>query len=212
MRPRSQLKARHLFSVFLALVIFTCLALDQVSGFDDGTGDADDTCVGCHADGGNAIISMSLDSDTYEAEESGIVVTVTVNMDIGDSDAMMPGVMILTGSEENIKDAGWEIFRDPNDNAKPVNYNEKIEVSGDTEFTWTLQAPDVVGEHTLMARLIYDDGGAKFIETDTTILNITESTGGDSPTEIGDPTAKALSLGIIVGIVSVMIIMILRQK
>ena len=125
MRPRSQLKTRHRYSVFLALAILACFAFGQVSGFDDGTGDADDTCVGCHSDGGNAIISMSMDSDTYEAGESGIEVTVTVNMDIGDSDAMLPGIMLLSGSEENIKDAGWEIFRDPNENPKPVNYNEK---------------------------------------------------------------------------------------
>ena len=158
-------------------------------------------------------MSMSLDSNTYEAMQSNIVVTVTVNMDSADSDAMMPGIMILTGTGENIKDAGWTIISDANGNSPALNYNEKTGVSGKTEFNWTLKAPETVGEHTLMARLIYDDAGAKFIETGTTTLNITESTGGiEIPPEREDPTAKALSLGIIVGIVGIMMIMILRRR
>lgn len=212
MRPKTQHRPRHLYSLFLALAILTSLALSQASGFDDGTGDADDTCVGCHADGGGAIISMSLDSDTYEAGESGIVVTVTVDMDSVSSDAMLPGVMLLSGNGENIKDTGWTISSDANGNSPALNYNERTGISRETEFNWTLKAPDTVGEHTLMARLIYDDSGAKFIETGTTALNITESTGDETPIEREDPTAKALSLGIIVGIVGVMMIMILRQR
>ena len=141
------------------------------------------------------------------------MVTVTVNMDSGDSDAMMPGVMLLSGDGENIKDAGWAISSDANGNSPAFNYNEMTGISGDTEFKWTLTAPDMVGEHTLMARLIYDDGGAKFIETGTMALNMTESSeGGYTSTEREDPMAKALSLGLLVGIVSVMMIMILRQK
>ena len=210
------LRARHLYSAFAALVILTCFVLGQVSGFDNGTGDANDNCVGCHSDGGNGVLSLSSGSDTYEAGTKGIVVTAMVNMDSCDSDASLPGVMLLTGNGDIITDAGWVILSDPNDNAAPLNYNEMSGVSGDTEFQWTLRAPETVGDHTLMARLIYDDGGAKFIDTEAISLTLTVPTSGsvdgDVSEERPDPTPKALTLGIIVGIVAVITITILKRR
>ncbi len=204
-------------SVFPLLgIILIFLLIGQASGFDDGTGDANDNCVGCHSDGGSGTLSLAVDSDTYETGTKGILVTATVNMDDCDSDASLPGVMLLTGNGDIVTDAGWLILADPNGNGAPLNYNEKSGVSGDTDFQWTLEAPNTAGEYTLMARLIYDDGGAKFIDTEAISLTLTEPASGpaddDASEERPDPTPKALTLGIIVGIVAVITITILRRR
>ncbi len=204
-------------SIFPLLgIILIALLMGQANGFDDGTGDANDNCIGCHSDGGSGVISLAAESDTYEAGIKGVVVTATVNMDDCDADTKLPGVMLLAGNGDIVTDAGWLILGDPNSNGAPLNYNEMSGVSGDTGFQWTLEAPGTAGDYTLMARLIYDDGGAKFIDTEAISLTLTESTSGpvdgDASEERPDPTAKALSLGIVVGIVAIITITILRRR
>ena len=197
-------------------IILIFILVGQASGYDDGTGDANDNCVGCHSDGGSGVISLTAESDTYETGTKGISVTATVNMDECDADTKFPGVMLLAGNGDIVTDAGWLILGDPNSNGAPLNYNEMSGVSGDTEFQWTLEAPGTAGDYTLMARLIYDDGGAKFIDTEAISLTLTESTSGpvdgDASEERPDPTAKALSRGIVVGIVAIITITILRRR
>ncbi len=203
-----------MFTSIIAVFLLT-IALGHASGDDNGKGDLDDTCIGCHSDGGSGTVSISSELDTYEAGQD-VIISVPVNMDSSDSDAMMPGVMILSGAGDNVKDAGWIISSDPNNNAQPMNYNEMSGISGETEFQWILKAPVTPGDHVIYARLIYDDGGAKYLETEPLSFTITESTsatsGTDTTGEDADPTPKALSFGILVGIVGIMIITILRRR
>ncbi len=203
-----------MFTVIITAFLLT-IALGHASGDDDGKGDLDDDCVGCHSDGGSGTVSISSEFDTFEAGQD-VIISIPVNMDSSDSDAMMPGVMILSGAGSNVKGDGWTISSDPNGNALPMNYNEMSGISGETEFQWTLVAPETPGDYSVFARLIYDDGGAKFLETEALSFTITEASSVASDTdttdERPDQTPKALSFGILVGIVGIMIITILRRR
>ena len=215
MDPKGTASIRSvMFTVILAVFLLT-IALGHASGDDDGKGDLDDDCIGCHSDGGSGIFSIASETDTYEAGQD-VIISIPVNMDSSDSDAMMPGVMILSGAGANVKDDGWIISSDPNGNALPVNYNEMSGISGETVFQWSLEAPAIPGDYSVLARLIYDDGGAKFLETEALSFTITEATsdasGEDTTDDSPDQTPKALSFGILVGIVGIMIITILRRR
>jgi len=73
---------------------------------------------------------------------------------------------------DNIKAAGWIINQDPNSNATPYNYNEKDPAIGDVDFVWTVNAPDSSGTFRVVARHLFDDGGARHNQSNVVVITL----------------------------------------
>ena len=211
----------HLTLVICATFMFVLVFIIQtpVKALENGTGDLDTSCTNCHSNGGLGIINVVALPGTIEANQTNIDFTATVNIDSADTDGTIVGVMLLTESDENIKSAGWEIISSPNNNTYPFNYNEKIVLGGDIEFTWTLRAPPTADNYTIKARLMYEDAGASFLESHSQTIyvaapQLSENTGLDQAEGGGDYTIdmEALGFGALVGMSSVMVVMILRRR
>ena len=210
----------HLILVICAILMFMLVIIIQspVKAFENGTGDLDTACTNCHVNGGSGIINVVTLPGIIETNQT-IDFTVTVNIYSADTDGTLVGVMLLAESGENIKDAGWEIISSPNNNAYPFNYNEIIGLGGDIEFTWVLKAPPTPDNHTFKARMMYEDGEANFLESQSQTVyviasQVSEYTGPDEAEGGEDYTInlKALGFGALVGISSVMVVMILRRQ
>ena len=215
--PRGNPKILIICGIFMFMLLF--IIQNPANAFENGTGDLDTSCTGCHVNGGLGTVNVITLPDTMETDQANIDFSVTVNIDSADSDGNFAGIMLLTGTDENIKNAGWDITSNPNNNEYPYNYNERAGLSGDTMFTWTLTAPPTVDNYTIKARILYEDGGANFLESQGQIISVVASQPSEN-NELGKIEGgesqiidmEALRFGALVGISSVMIVMILRRR
>jgi hypothetical protein len=193
---------------------------------DSAAGDGDRAATGCHSSGGSAAVTLSAPANALPGEED-LILQVTV--DLGgsqDSDAQgsqIVGVMLL--SEDGlIQQAGFVLAEDPNGNSPPVNYNEMMWEGSPLVFSWRAAAPASDGNYTLFARAMYDDGGPKYLESETFTMVVAQSqeppgdNGTANATDNGGPSAgvgsiswRGMLAGLAVGGLAVVAVEILRR-
>jgi hypothetical protein len=191
---------------------------NPAKAYDNGIEDLDTACSDCHVYEGQGAITIGLYSDTVETNQTGIDINVTVTVDRINSEGKILGVMLLSEDYGNIKNTGWEITTDPNDNKNPYNYNEKSVPKGDATFTWIMKAPAVVDEYVIYARVLYGDNEANYLESNNISVSVVQpqlsANGENDGTDagFGEMDMKALSIGVVVGFSSVITVVILRRR
>jgi hypothetical protein len=127
--------------------------------------------IGCHTtQSANAVIALEAVADDGQWSNPGEPgsLKVAVNIDSANSDADIVGIMLLDpDTMDNIRVSGWEIGSDPNQNDTAYNYNRMLSIVGDTQFVWAVNAPGSSGTYHLLARVHFDDAGARFNLSDT---------------------------------------------
>jgi hypothetical protein len=166
------MKKKVLFLTTLILIIFIAIVLQADNG---GVGDQNTNCIQCHYNSSsNAYVQFG---DIPESVAPGEEVTIQVGVNLDQVSGNIPGVMLLTGSNQIIQNGGWTILEDPNGNSNPYNYNEAYGVSGNYIFAWILEAPQQEGSKTIKARLEYGHSGiGRHEETPTVTIEIEEDT------------------------------------
>ncbi|MCK5548023.1 MAG: hypothetical protein KAI64_03350, partial [Thermoplasmata archaeon] len=142
------------------------------------------------------------------------------NIDSAASPEGIAGIMLLNDAGENLEEDGWRITGDPNGNSDKFNYNEMTGLSGDTSFTWLLKASPDEGNYTIIARLIYTDGSAYYVDSDGLDISVVAPPPqeGDGQDTNGDlEPAEGISVpgmvfGLVLGLVSAIIFMALRRR
>ena len=112
----------------------------------------------CHSDPAlNATSAAMVSVEQPSSKWAGLLTTVTVNItDFPESETRIVGVFLLTndqGAKDTPQHEGWTIVADPNGGV--VNYIETRVSNGETSVsvTWTLKAPVVAGNYTLLASI-----------------------------------------------------------
>jgi hypothetical protein len=147
--------------------------------------------IGCHTTRSiNGVLSLEALADDGEWNTPGEPgsLKVAVNMDSANSDADVAGIMLLdpdTGG--NIVDDGWVINADPNQNDTAYNHNRMLSVTGDMEYAWSVDSPESLGTYHLIARMHFDDGGARYNLSDT--VEVAFLTGSEDQGDLIRPEA-----------------------
>jgi hypothetical protein len=139
-------------------------------GFPDGDIDIIDggSCAGafgCHdLDQTRIPISLSWSpAGPYDPGQTGINITVTVDMD-GASSNSETGLAMRVGPSGamphyGIENDGWVIENDPHNNSNNFILESDMQGQGPTDFVWTVTAPTTVGTYYVEASVQYDNGG-----------------------------------------------------
>ncbi|MGY8670283.1 MAG: hypothetical protein ACKVJ7_04455 [Candidatus Poseidoniales archaeon] len=145
----------------LAILIFSASWTPMTSAKSGGEGDdiRSMQCGGsCHSDPAlNATSAAMVSVEQPSSKWAGLLTTVTVNItDFPESETRIVGVFLLTndqGAKDTPQHEGWTIVADPNGGV--VNYIETRVSNGETSVsvTWTLKAPVVAGNYTLLASI-----------------------------------------------------------
>lgn len=207
-------------TIILCSMIVMVSIIGPALASQDGKGDSDQSCFGCHKEGGSGTVDLTAIPESLEVDQAGII-TVTVNADNINDDNYIVGVMLLNEANDNIKDDGWIISSDPNDNASPYNFNEKTGASGDTDFTWTIAAPTSPGEYTIKSRLMHGGDDANYQDSDTKTITVNaapvvpaedsnEVSGNEDVSE--GVNLEALKIGLFAGFGALVIVFILRKR
>jgi hypothetical protein len=139
-------------------------------GFPDGNIDIIDggSCngtFGCHnRDTEQIPISLSWSpAGPYEPGQTGINITVTVNMDdaASGSEAGLAMRVGPTGANSHmgIENDGWVIEKDPHASTNNFILESNLKGKGPTSFNWTVTAPTTAGTYYVEASVNYDNGG-----------------------------------------------------
>jgi hypothetical protein len=159
----------------LVILAVACAAMAVNGGMPDSemptpAGGCSDA-IGCHTtSSSNGVLALTATADDDEWNTPGEPGTlrVAVNIDSANSDADMAGLMLLDPEAGgNITGKGWIINTDPNQNDTAYNYNLMLSVAGDMEYSWSVNSPDSLGTYLLIARMHFDDGGARYSMSDT---------------------------------------------
>ncbi len=207
-------------TIILCSMIVMVSIIGPALADQDGEGDSDQTCYGCHGEGGSGTADLTAIPEPLEVDQAGTI-TVTVNADNINDDNYIVGVMLLNDENDNIKDDGWTIDSDPNGNGSPYNYNEKTGVSGDTEFSWTVAAPATPGDYTVKTRTFYGGDNANYQDSDTKTITVNaapvappedsnETSGSEEVSE--GVNLEALKFGLLAGFGAMVIVFILRKR
>jgi hypothetical protein len=127
--------------------------------------------IGCHTTrSASGILTLEAAADDGEWNTPGEPgsLKVAVNIDSASNDADIAGILLLDPDiGGNIADNGWVINADPNSNDTAYNYNRMLSVVGDMEYAWSVNSPDSLGTYRVIARMHFDDGGARYNLSDT---------------------------------------------
>ncbi len=155
------IKLRIRVIAILAILIFSASWTPMTSAKSGGEGDdiRSMQCGGsCHSDPAlNATSAAMVSVEQPSSKWAGLLTTVTVNItDFPESETRIVGVFLLTndqGAKDTPQHEGWTIVADPNGGV--VNYIETRVSNGETSVsvTWTLKAPVVAGNYTLLASI-----------------------------------------------------------
>jgi hypothetical protein len=141
------------------------------AGFPDGDIDTIDggSCAGafgCHGlDSTQIPITMSWNpAGPYDPGQTGIEITVTVNMDgaAADSECGLALRVGPTGANAHygIENDGWVIEDDPHAGTNNYIQESGLQGQGDTDFVWTVTAPTSAGTYYVEVSVQYDNDGA----------------------------------------------------
>jgi hypothetical protein len=177
-------------------------------GFPDGNIDTIDggSCAGafgCHSrDSTRVPITLSWNpAGPYDPGQTGIDITVTVNMDNAAS-GTETGIALRVGptggnAHYGIENDGWVIENDPHSNTNNYIQESGLQGQGDTQFTWTVTAPTLAGTYYVEFSVQYDDGdsGREYnINAESTVTVIPEFE------DVFAPVLSILVVSIVVGI------------
>ncbi len=211
----------------LALLVFLVGTLGTTAyPGETAAGDGNRDSRGCHTDGGPASLTVTASADA-EPGETDYLIQVTVDLQ-GAQDSDSPasqlfGVMLLSDSGK-VQDAGFTLTQDPKGNVPAFNYNEFTWDGTPAVLGWRATVPDQVGNYTFFARLMYDDSGPTFLESEPVTLSVAvpvqppDTNGPDDGTNATGPAPapavgwNALLAGVIVGGLSVVAVEILRRR
>jgi hypothetical protein len=141
-------------------------------GFGDGDIDTIDggSCAGafgCHTTYDNTQVPISISfnpAGPYNPGQTGIQITVTINMDNAEASSLA-GVSLRVGpsganSRLGLENDGWAIQSDPNGGSNNFIERSGLVGSGATNLVWTVTAPNAGGTYYLEATVWYDNDGA----------------------------------------------------
>lgn len=170
-------------AVFLALMLTL-----QVQASNNGVGDQDlniaagteqgspgkplQCGTSCHtvSSGGAAVSISASPSAPYTAGQTGINIQINTE-NITENDDIL-GVILLDNARPlsgNIKNEGWTITQDPNNNPTKYNFNEKTDLESlNQAYIWTVTAPGISGVYYIKAQAMY--GGATSFNVTSNIL------------------------------------------
>jgi hypothetical protein len=141
------------------------------NGFPDGDIDTIDggSCAGafgCHdLDTTQIPISLSWSpAGPYDPGQTGIQITVTVDMDAAASNSDTGLAMRIgpSGGQPHygIENDGWVIESDPHSNQNNFIQESNLQGQGPQSFMWTVTAPTTAGTYYVEASVQYDNGGS----------------------------------------------------